>query len=208
MGGIMLALRLSLHAQVIQYDFSLEGAGTIGGTVFNNQTIDFSIQGNTADVAYDQTLFAYANHNVTGTVIVGGLRTATLTGTLTLFDNMYPWNDVGFSCAGGGEYVIYGSSFGDYDLTSGLGPVSGSGCYFSSRFGTSDGDLNIWLSDTSPFAFQAETVETVPEPSAWHLIAAAGLLAVSLGSQFRCNQAGGLSMGLPRNAGIFGDAQR
>jgi hypothetical protein len=101
-------------------------SGTLGGRTFTNALITMTLVGNTGNVTGGGGFFT--NTVGTFTLNVSGIGTATFTDSMEVFDNQTlspAAAGFGDNTAGGSVLDTFNSVFASYDLTSGIGPVSG-----------------------------------------------------------------------------------
>jgi hypothetical protein len=164
-------------AAPITYTEQFTASGSLGSTDFTDAVVTITCTGDTTKVTHPN---AYLNL-VTATVTVDAL-TANFTDSMGVFSNP-PQNAVGvYDATDSGTTVAgtFGSGFGDYDLTTALGPITGNLIFGSSNgvFATDQGNL-IFTGGENNSTFTATlATATAPEPASLTLLSlgAAGLL--------------------------------
>jgi hypothetical protein len=162
-----LIFSFSLSAGPITYMDQVVASGTLGGTPFTNALVIVTLVGDTGNVVSSPPVF----YNLgTATVNVAGIGVATFTDTFGVsIDTSAPPTKVGMGDAtlkNGSLVDTENTAFASYDLSSAIGPISGS-MYLSST--TTDpttlGDLHL-TSVNGDSTFTAIT----PEPASLILL--------------------------------------
>lgn len=163
--GLLIALCLLLagvsSAITITYTESALATGTIGSFGFQNALVTLTMTGDTTGV---QNLGGGFFQNIgTLEVNVSGFGTATFTGVgFGVFDNQVfsPPAAGGFRSGSGSILDTFDNVFATYDLTTAIGPITGSSFIRPDLFfATSAGNFNLQSAGDSTF-----TASTVPEP--------------------------------------------
>jgi hypothetical protein len=155
---VWIALHCTVKASPVVYTLSGTGTGSLGGVPFSD--VAFSIT-STADTANIAEGLVFEVPDITATVFVSGLGTATFTIPTQTFDNHFT-GIVGINAPNQviDIFDISNPAFSSYDLSSSLGPVAGTASASPIAFETTVGDFSF--SSVSSAAFQADVV---PEPS-------------------------------------------
>jgi hypothetical protein len=168
------------RADLITYTEQATASGSLGSTSFTNALVTLTFTGDTANVTQPRPGI-FANSTGTATVTVAGLGTATFTDAIEVFD-VQRLSAAGFadSSAGGIDVLFsFNSVFASYDLTTPIGPASGSSSTSTGQpFGTDLGPLVFSsVAGTSTFTATTSTTAT-PEPASLTLlgVGAVGLL--------------------------------
>ena len=193
-----------IEAAPITYIESGLASGTIGGSTFTNALVQVTVTGDTANVVPIFGGFVFANVSSATTVFITGIGTATVTDPNAVYSVPTPVAiDTGFPVL---PYVVIGTldsppaleSFtgigaqGDnallgYDLTTAIGPITGSpggiGYPTSLFFHTTLGDLSF-TANFSPTTVGTFTATLVPEPTSL-LLLGSGLALLAGRSRFR-----------------------
>ena len=169
------------QATPITYIISAVGSGSLGGNSFSDVSFTITAAADTSQI-FTNSPGILQVPDLSATISISGLGTATFNGT-TNFVNQ---NEGGIGITGGSSsargpgadiLALENDAFDTYDLSSSIGPFSGSADYNPGfDFGTTAGNfvLNSVPGDTA--TFQA-TLQTVPEPATISLV---GLGALAL----------------------------
>lgn len=167
-------------AEPIDFELTLTGSGSIGGTSFTDANLVFSALGDTSKVQPSD--FLSTEIGVPVTVTIDGVGAYTISNEVDLVSNSFTQNvGLGIFSAGGGIFVDAGSS--TYDLTTSFGPVTGpASVALTSPLTTSMGALSFTLSRSDgTVEAQLGTPAAVPEPTSWALlISGFGMTGVAL----------------------------
>lgn len=169
-----------MRADSINYTFAGTGSGTLNGSSFSNDAFTVSINGDTANVAFQNDLGAFAIENLAGTIALSGIGTASFTAPLFVFGGNGA-DEIGFGNLSQGNLIAAfstGQGLASYELASNFGPVPiiNNNLIQFSGVATSLGLLGY--ATMSNVTFQS-TVSPVPEPSSM-LLLVTGLLGVTL----------------------------
>ena len=155
------------RAEMITYTDTFTASGTLGTQTFTNAKVTITGTGDTANiVSSGLNIF----NPVTATVTIAGIGTATFTDSISAEDQQ------GFSHADFADESTLGhlvistsnSVFATYDLTSSIGPISGSSTSFPQGFGTDGGTLTFTSFSDSTFTATLSTA--TPEPASLTLL--------------------------------------
>ncbi len=165
-------------ASPITFTISTSAGGTLGSTVFSDNTITFTETTDTSLIVFCFGGFALcAPASTSNTVTIGGLGTFTINDSTEFFTSAF--NRAGLTDLTLSADVLTetDAAFGSYNLETALGPIFDS-IYSNSLspISTSGGTLS-YLGNSADAAFTAVTSGT-PEPGSFGLLAAG---AVSLG---------------------------
>jgi hypothetical protein len=168
-------------AGTINYSFTGSGSGTIGSTTFTNASFAVSIDADTADVGYQDSLGALGVVDLSGTISISGVGVATITESLFVYDSYgFDFGEIGFGSLDVQGNLItideQGVGLENYDLISNFGPIVGRNLTLR-QFQLVATDLG-YLSYTSmsDTTFVAK-LSAVPEPSAL-LLSAIGFVGI------------------------------
>jgi hypothetical protein len=149
-------------------------SGTLGGQTFTDALLTLELVGDTGNVTGSPGVFT----NTAGlfTVSVSGIGTATFTDFMEVFDNQSPTLTppaAGFAVEGGSVLDTFNTAFALYNLTTPIGPISGTSFIRPDlTFNTTLGGLIITSAEDSTFT--ASTA--VPEPTSLILVATGALI--------------------------------
>ena len=178
-------------AAPITYTETTTATGTLGGTAFTNSQVTVSFAGDTSGVT-SLAPGVLINPAGVATVTVAGLSAATFTGTGIAAADDQAFGGAGIGAEGSGPPPSAGqggspplilgtnaAAFATYDLTSAIGPVTGSSTIAAgSSYQTSSGAFV--LNSAGNATFTATTAASaVPEPMSVALMGA-GLLGFGL----------------------------
>ena len=166
--GLAFGLPTSARAGMITYAFTATGSGTLGANAFTDASFTITSTADTSHVA--STGEGFSVPDLTATVSVSGLGAATFTDPTTTIDNQ-GLGKVGISDSVPGVALLFedNAAFVTYDLTTPIGPLTGSSDFNSGvNFATTAGDFS--LTNVSTATFQA-TTRSVPEPSSLAVLA-------------------------------------
>jgi hypothetical protein len=179
------------RADNLTYTETATMTGTLDGTPFTNALVTISLTGNTLDIVHP----AVGLYELAGspTVSVAGVGSDTLPGPAGVFVQLQiasatagfiDFNTVPFVESGAvvlETINVGGAAFGDYHLSTSIGPVTDSpGFDPSVLFFTTSGFFRITDSSESTFtAVDNTTTMAAPEPSSL-LLLASGLLAMGM----------------------------
>jgi hypothetical protein len=177
--AVLLSGARQARADGITYTESDLASGVIGTTSFTNAPVTITFAGDTLNVTGSSGLFL--NNVGTAEVMIDGI-TFRFTDSLQVFD--YQLGAV----AGIRDITVNpdildtidSSTFGTYDLTTAIGPITGIADFnLGTNYGTSGGALTFNFMDANS-TFTATTTTPVPEPSSLLLlgVAIAGLVMV------------------------------
>jgi hypothetical protein len=171
-------------ADGITYTESSIASGSIGSTDFTNVAVTITFVGDTLNVTGSSGLFL--NSLGTAAVTIGGIGTFAFTDSLYVFDSQ-PNSAVGISDSTVVDVLdtLKNSAFGTYDLTTAIGPVTGtSGFNPGFAYGTAHGSLIFNTMDANS-TFTATTSTAVPEPSSLLLLGVAAFAGLVVVRRFR-----------------------
>jgi hypothetical protein len=169
-------------ANPITYTETVTGSGSINGLGFHDATVTLTLNGNTADVAKGTFSLIFGS----ATVNVGGAESATISGSTEVFDDQIS-GIAGFKDGVPPVNVdildTSAAAFSTYDLTTSIGPISGTAAFNSmTMFPTTNGHNFILDSISGSATFTATTgvaAAATPEPMSL-LLLAAGLAGFGL----------------------------
>jgi hypothetical protein len=152
------------------YTETAVASGSLGDASFSDALVTIMLLGDTSTLTTDP--FGVLEVFGPATVTVEGIGTATFTDSLAVFDN--PFGGFG-ATAGIFDSSIFSDvldtidpTFGTYDLTTSIGPITGSSLFVpGTGFATTDG--NFVLTSTSDTSTSSASV-AVPEPSSLFLL--------------------------------------
>jgi hypothetical protein len=153
-----------VKANPIFYQFTGNGSGSIGSSPFSVAPFVVTIDADTANLGFQSDLGAWGIENLSGTIVISGIGTASFNLPLFVFggDNV---GAIGFgNFTQGNLIVLNDSSIGGYLLDSNFGPITDPNSALSqfNSVGTSLG--NLTYSSMSEVTFDATTT-TAPEPA-------------------------------------------
>jgi hypothetical protein len=157
-------------ADSVTYTETDVATGSLGGTSFSDALVTITLLGDTST----STTGIFGALEVFGpaTVTVDGIGTASFTDSLAAFDTSI-FGAAGILDSSLGPYGLdvldtIDPTFGTYDLTTDVGPISGFSLFNAdSGFATTDGNF-VLTSDSGTSTFSALTA--VPEPCSLSLI--------------------------------------
>ncbi|OPY13734.1 MAG: hypothetical protein A4E66_00650 [Syntrophus sp. PtaB.Bin001] len=165
--GLVLGSSLPTFAAPITYMEQAIGSGSLDGSSFFDRLVTITFVGDTSTVTGSAGFFT--NSVGTATVSVAGVGSDTLTNAFVFVNQGWtPAAAVGFgdNMAGGSILDTLHSAFASYDLTTAIGPQTGSTFYRNDlTFATGSGTFHLDLAGDSTF-----TATTVPLPSALLLL--------------------------------------
>jgi hypothetical protein len=154
----LLAASSRAEADTITYTETVVATGFLGGSVFANDLFTFTFVGDTTNVTSTPGVL-FQNLVGTATVSVNGM-TFTLTSPSEAADSVTS----GVASIGEGFAIlgVANSAFTTYDLTTSIGPITGTTAFISgSSFATSGGSLIL----TTPARTATFQASVVPEPA-------------------------------------------
>jgi hypothetical protein len=166
--GLAFGLPTSARAGMITYTFTATGSGRLGANAFTDASFAITSTADTNQVT--STGEGFSVPDLTATIFVSGVGTATFTNPTTNIDNQ-PLGRAGISDSVPGTALLFedNPAFLTYDLTTPIGPLTGSPSFNSGvHFATTAGDFS--LRDVSTSTFRATTARAVPEPSSLALL--------------------------------------
>jgi hypothetical protein len=160
--GFLLAVPArSAVADMVTYTLTADASGSLGGADFADSLVTLTFVGDTSSVT-NPSSGIFRNPVGTATVTIGG-TTATLTAPVDVFVNQT--DDTAGIETFARILTIQNSALAGYDLTTSIGPLTGTaGGDLNNNFGTSGGSLNI-TSFEGTGTFQATVSTAVPEPA-------------------------------------------
>jgi hypothetical protein len=180
--ALILAMR-SVQAGPITYTETVVGSGSLGGTDFTSELITLTVTADTAAITNPDPGF-FTVPGLTAMVSVATVGSGTFTGSTNVFDNQGA-QVAGIESGTGRPDIldIANSVFATYDLSTPIGPVTGtpSGNPGTS-FATSAGAFIITgTADTGTF----QAGSAVPEPSSLWMAGTAAVAGLGLWSRRR-----------------------
>jgi hypothetical protein len=175
LGSAMLSM--GIEAEPINYSFAGTGSGSMSGTPFSDASFVVSIGADTNSVTYQPTLGALGILDLSGTIDISGLGTASFTDPLFIFDCVNPCNGFfgfGDSNPTYGNLIAGGATPSVLSITSNVGPVVFTDVNLNQfqNVPTSLGALSF--SEMSPVTYESTLT---PEPSSL-LLLGSGLLGL------------------------------
>ena len=150
-------------------------SGSLGGASFSDALVTITLLGDTSTLTTG--IFGALEVFGPATVTVDGIGTASFTDSLAVFDDP-TFGSAGILDSSLGPFGLdvldtIDPTFGTYDLTTDVGPITGSSLFNADNgFATTDGSF-VLTSESGASTFSATTA--VPEPSSLFLLGA-GLL--------------------------------
>ena len=178
----MVGLAGQAEASSITYTETTLGTGSLGGTSFVDVAVTLVATADTSNV-FQFAPGVYGVYDSSLTVSVGGIGTATFTNNpstpATYSVPLVPF--AGQTVVNNGDILIcYSTAFSTYDLTTSIGPITGTSGVSGNPNQTTLGDFI--LASAGDVTFTAVTA-AVPEPSAI-ILAGTGIL-VGFGARTR-----------------------
>jgi hypothetical protein len=153
----------------ITYTEQATVSGSLGGSAFTNKLITVVFSGDTGTVTGGSGFFT--NSVGTTTFTIAGVGSGTFTDSMFVFDNQGALF-AGIADSAGSLLDTQNAAFASYNLTTPIGPLSGSPFIRPDlTFGTTAGGLIISSSGNSTF-----TASTVPEPASVFLLGGVGAI--------------------------------
>jgi len=180
---IMLCGAWPAKAMIITYTDQATGSGMLGTTAFTGALVTVTLTGDTTNVVSVSS--TYANPVGTATVSVSGIGTGTFSNQMQAFVNQ-----TSSPAAVGISQVItipfgvsvldtLNAAFSTYDLTTSIGPISGSPFINSgTTFDTTLGSFSLTSVGNSTFTATTRTTSAVPVPSTM-LLLGSGLIGLA-----------------------------
>ena len=162
--------------------YTVEGifSGTYGATPFTNLLVSISATADTADVDLIAPGVFAVDVTDTTKVTVEYFGTEFVLGEVVSVFDIQPDMTAGFVFGGGEQVGTIRPEFASYDLSTAIGPVTGTAHNFGQVFFTTLGALRL-TRGTAPTTFTAMTAaQPVPEPSSLILVGL-GLASPALG---------------------------
>jgi hypothetical protein len=152
------------RAGLITYTEQAIATGSLGANSFSGALVTITFSGNTSNVKNPLAgIF-------TNTVGVATVTVAGIVGTATFTDKMGTTGNQNLSRAGISDFtanlaILFTNNlaFADYDLTTAIGPLSGSSVFGASPFPTDMGNFAL-ISISGGNSTYTATTATVPEP--------------------------------------------
>lgn len=180
--GLMLGVFICLagyeraQANPIIYTLSGTANGSLGANSFSAASFIITSTADTSEIANNPLFGTFFVPNITATVFVSGLGSATFTIPTISLDNQNNAS-VGISAPNQNRAIVFASNnplLSSYDLSTSLGPLTGIPHFNSSTgFGTTAGDF--YLTSVTTVTFQAVEVPEQPSTLALSGIASIGL---------------------------------
>jgi hypothetical protein len=157
-----------MHANSIDYSFAGIGSGTLNGISFTNDAFAVSIHANTSNVAFQSNLGQFGIENLSGTITLSGMGTASFTASLFVFGGN-GFDVIGFGNFSQGNLIAdinTGKGFASYNLASNFGPIAISNSNPSQFCGVATSLGALCYKTMSNLTFQSTVaVSAVPESS-------------------------------------------
>ena len=178
--ALLLTGREEASAGPITYTEQFVGSGSLNGVSFTNAQVTITAPGDTSTVV---NLGGGLFDNIVGTTTlnVSGFGPATFTDTIAVFDN-HADSRAGFADTMSVDIMnTANAAFASYDLTTSIGPLSGSPAFNPNTFfPTTLGNFNV-NSVSGDSTFTASTGDVVPEPATLTLLLTGALGMVAYG---------------------------
>lgn len=163
---------LAAHADIITYAVSGSATGSLDGTAFSNALVTITGSADSSNI-FSPSSMIYDNIAVTSpTLTVAGVGTDTFTDTLVYVSNqnrgIVGVSDMTRNLA---LFLVNSSALTSYDLSTAVGPVSGTPVFNMGRsFATKLGTFEIDSADDPTFTAIDNATPAVPEPSSLLLL--------------------------------------
>ncbi len=168
----MLTAALAGAGSITYQDFG-PGSGTLGGTPYTNQTVTFTLTGDTINIT--QPIAGIFNLVAPVTVTVAGIGTATFLTPMWVFSNENT-HKAGFTAGTGDVVSTNNVAFSTYNLSTGIGPIPGDTFFTTGvTYSTSVGNFTLTAYGNTDNRSTFTAVAT-PEP------ATLALLGIGLGA--------------------------
>ncbi|HUL72214.1 MAG TPA: PEP-CTERM sorting domain-containing protein [Vicinamibacterales bacterium] len=167
-------------ATPITYEFTGTGSGLLGTSSFSSASFVVTLNGDTNDVAVFANVGSIpANENLTGSITIGALGTASFTETLFMFSDLTTLYGFGTFPPGGHGNLIAAILATVPNLVSNFGPVSGPNSALSQFHDEPTTLGNLTFRTMSDVTFRETTgAAAAPEPATVVLLAS-GLAAAA-----------------------------
>ena len=150
------------EAAIVQYTFSGIGNGTFNGTSFSDATFTITMVGDTSNISFMIGPHIPEIENLVATVSITGFSSATITDSLTVFNNQ-DTSVVGyFATVRGDDWGQFNASLATYDLKTSFGPITTTAQTFGFVRPTDHGNLTLF--QQGGIATFKATVIPEPEP--------------------------------------------
>jgi hypothetical protein len=114
-------------ASPITYTESATVIGSLNGVSFTGELLTLTGTGDTANVSLQPPFTnIFINDPITATFSLAGVGSGTFLGDSSVFDNQNPRPGVGFLSGGTAVLDTLNVAFASYDLTTSIGPITGS----------------------------------------------------------------------------------